>query len=214
MCVCSWQLYAPVDWISSNAMMEAVSWAAGSATASETVPMDQTKSTAKTVCVCAALQMTLILILIILMPSWDEGASFFLFFVFLFLHSTLGCPEAHNLCVCVCQCKCFGSINGLYHFPDGFLQKEKHQNPPQVVFRYHSRVFRRRFYNNLMPSQSTSRCLNASFCVCVCSSWLFPGVCFCCISIQKGFKKWEVWQILTLNAEREIVVTVGYENWL
>lgn len=71
-------------------------------------------------------------------------------------------------CVCVCQCKCFGSINGLYHFPDGFLQKEKHQNPPQVVFRYHSRVLRRRFYNNLMPSQSTSRCLNASFCVCVC----------------------------------------------
>lgn len=48
--VCSWQLSAVVDWISSNVMMEAVSWAAGSVTASETALMDQTKLAVRMVC--------------------------------------------------------------------------------------------------------------------------------------------------------------------
>lgn len=59
-CVCVWQLYKPVDRISSSVMMETVSWAADSVMASEIALMDQTKSTAKTVCaacVCTTLQM-------------------------------------------------------------------------------------------------------------------------------------------------------------
>lgn len=101
MCAFVWQLYAPVDRISSNVMMETVSWAADSVTASETAQTDQTKSTAKTVCalcvcVCVytALQMTFF--------NYPEGiircrriiVLIFLSFVYLlFLHFTSGCPE-------------------------------------------------------------------------------------------------------------------------
>lgn len=46
------QLCALVDQISSSVKMETVSSAADNATASETVPMDLTKLTAKTVSVC------------------------------------------------------------------------------------------------------------------------------------------------------------------
>jgi len=51
---CLWQLYALVDQISSNVMTATVSWAASSVTASETAPMERTKSAVKTVrCVCS-----------------------------------------------------------------------------------------------------------------------------------------------------------------
>ena len=83
-CVCvSRQLYAPVDQISSNVMMETVSWAADSVTASETAVMDQTKSTAKTVCaVCVCVYSFRNDSLIILRALSNEKALFICFLAF------------------------------------------------------------------------------------------------------------------------------------
>lgn len=98
--VCPWQLFAPVDRISSNVMMETVFWAADSVTASETAPTDQTKSTAKTVsalCVSSLKKK-----LGFEFPSFPPQA-------------VLRFRSCLSVCVC-CQCRFCGHVNGLNVF--------------------------------------------------------------------------------------------------